>query len=644
MDNPTPPIDSAYHYLVRPECETNYFVHGNDPNYSPSNVTVHESPTPEWIKPVSFPKPVDPATDNRRGNPNLLDDFQIDIASHTFYEHMVYKIWNAFDLENLGNLTINFDPSFQTLTIHECKVYRNRKWINKLEMNELRVIQQEFDLDSNIYSAQLSALLFLEDIREGDILDYSYSLSGSFSPKFSFQCPLQNRCRWEKNNIRIVKPPNRSFQSQTIPSDWDDYLTETEDEFIWEMEPCLPYEREPDQPPGYPFKAQFEMSEFSSWADVISNFISFYQFSDDFKNDAEVLELVRLWKENDATQEEQALLAIRYVQDEIRYTGIETGLGGFQPTDPLVTFKRRFGDCKGKSQLMKSFLELLGVHSDLCLVSTKLCAAVKNHLPSLHLFNHAILQINLENQTVYVDATAVYEGGDFAQMGCPFGAGLVISEKTQDLATIPMPIIYPEVECHTSFEMGSGDDVKMSIVVHFAGSEANYYRSILKSKGLPRLTESLENFIGTQFDLSEPLSPPRIEDDRAKNHLTVSVEFQLGYPWTNTGKKSDKYLSYIPYFLAGYLGQNIDTDRVTPLQLIPSRIKESVSVAGGYLLTNSETIEHEAFTFQSITSDSNKVEFELFTHLDELSSEELGSYLEKLNEALDEIGVLIKRR
>lgn len=636
--------ESAYHYMIRPECETNYFVHGNAPNYSPANVTVFQNPIPIWIQPMAHPEPVDIDSDNQRANPYLLLDYQLDIASQTYYDHAVFKIWNVFDLENLSNLSINFNPAFETLTLHECKILRNGEWINRLDMNELRVIQKEEDLEDNIYSAHLSALLFLEDIREGNILDYSYSISRSSDPRFSYRCFLQDTCQWEQYSLRVVKPPNRSFQTKIFPPDWGSHLSENDNEILWKMKPCPSCKCEPDQPPGYRSIAQFEISEFLNWNDAASVIVPYYQLSDDFKRDAEVLQLAEQWKEKGATLEEQALRAIRYVQDEIRYTGIEVGVSGYQPTDPLATLKRRFGDCKGKAQLLRAFLNLLGIHSDVCLVSTHLCGSVKNCLPSLKLFNHAILRIDLDDIVAFVDATAVYMGGDLSQMGCPFGAGLIVSEKTEDLTTIPVPTIHPEVECHTTFEINDEDAVQMSSVVHFYGSQANHYRNILKGAGLNQMIEPFQQYIKTFFQEFEPLSPVQIEDDRQNNHLTLIATLRLDRPWTCAKKKSNKYICFAPYFLTGYFNQYVDTDRETPLKLTSSRIRESISVKGGYLLNGSETIERDFFTFRSTVSGCDKIEYELITHLDQLAPEDLESYEEALEEGLDELEVVIKRR
>jgi len=634
--------ESAYHYIVTPEYETNCFVHtGSDPNYSPVNVTIFQNEIPGWTHPTSYPEMTERLCKNEGGTPYQMLDTQIDIDSFTIYKHTVYKVWNAFDLQNLTNFSIHFDPTFQKLTIHECKVFRNGTWLNKLDMNELRIIQPENDLEENLYSSQLYALIFLEDVREGDIIDYSYSLSGTFFPKFSLRIPLQHPIRWEKSNLRIIKPANRSFKTNIIPSEWSSFVKEDEHELVWELQPCPADNWEPDQPSEFPSCAELEISEFSNWNEVAAEIAAFYPSNEGFNEDPDVVRLIEKWKENSTNLEQQALQAIRFVQDEIRYLGIETGKGSFIPTDPLSTLKRRFGDCKGKSVLLKAFLDLLGIHADICLVHSELGAAAKNRLPSPLLFNHIIVRIELAGQITYVDATALYQGGGLNQIGCPFKTGLIVSKETQDLIDIPSMVVFPEIDCRTLFEIDH-DRVEMNASIDFYANEANYYRALLKYKGLKAL-KPFSRYLEAGFGDFKLLSPVEISDDRTNNHITVSAHIALDQPWISFGKKSDKYLNYVPYFLSLYFTQTINTERKTPVQLPTSRIRESIAVKGGYILANTETIEDDAFVFHS-SSDVDRVEFELFTRSDKLSPEDFESYQKKLDDSFDEINVLIKRR
>lgn len=48
-----------------------------------------------------------------------------------------------------------------------------------LRRESIKLIQEEEDLSAQIYNGRITALLVLEDVRPGDVIDYDYSLSGS---------------------------------------------------------------------------------------------------------------------------------------------------------------------------------------------------------------------------------------------------------------------------------------------------------------------------------------------------------------------------------------------------------------------------------------------------------------------------------
>jgi transglutaminase-like putative cysteine protease len=46
--------------------------------------------------------------------------------------------------------------------------------------------------------------------------------------------------------------------------------------------------------------------------------------------------------------------ALALVQDRVRYVALEMGAGGYVPTDAETTWSRRYGDCKGKTALLRT--------------------------------------------------------------------------------------------------------------------------------------------------------------------------------------------------------------------------------------------------------------------------------------------------
>src|SRR5271166_1472951 len=57
-----------------------------------------------------------------------------------------------------------------------------------------------------------------------------------------------------------------------------------------------------------------------------------------------------------------------FLQSDVRYVGIEIGIGGFQPHPASDIFRSRYGDCKDKATLLSSMLKEAGIDSDYLLV------------------------------------------------------------------------------------------------------------------------------------------------------------------------------------------------------------------------------------------------------------------------------------
>jgi hypothetical protein len=86
-----------------------------------------------------------------------------------------------------------------------------------------------------------------------------------------------------------------------------------------------------------------------------------------------------------------------FLQSDVRYVGIEIGIGGFQPHPASDVFRSRYGDCKDKVTLLSSMMKEAGIDSEYLLVDTER-GVVKPDVPST-LFNHVILAIPLPKDT-----------------------------------------------------------------------------------------------------------------------------------------------------------------------------------------------------------------------------------------------------
>ena len=82
-----------------------------------------------------------------------------------------------------------------------------------------------------------------------------------------------------------------------------------------------------------------------------------------------------------------------YMQRNIRYVGIEIGIGGYRPHTADEVFRNRYGDCKDKATLLRAMLESIGTHSTWVLVDTRR-GFVDPNVPSID-GNHAIAAIEV---------------------------------------------------------------------------------------------------------------------------------------------------------------------------------------------------------------------------------------------------------
>jgi Domain of Unknown Function with PDB structure (DUF3857)/Transglutaminase-like superfamily len=85
----------------------------------------------------------------------------------------------------------------------------------------------------------------------------------------------------------------------------------------------------------------------------------------------------------------------QFLQSDIRYVGIELGIGGWQPHAATEVFTHRYGDCKDKATLLSAMLKESGIDSYYVIVNTRR-GVVGSAMPaSPFWFNHVILAVRL---------------------------------------------------------------------------------------------------------------------------------------------------------------------------------------------------------------------------------------------------------
>ncbi len=103
------------------------------------------------------------------------------------------------------------------------------------------------------------------------------------------------------------------------------------------------------------------------------------------------------------TQEDKVRALYTYVSTQIRYIGIDFGIGRVQPHYATEVLQNQYGDCKDKHTLLAAMLSAIGVHADAVLIGAGI--RFNEAVPSPQSFNHLITRVSVEGQTVWLDST-----------------------------------------------------------------------------------------------------------------------------------------------------------------------------------------------------------------------------------------------
>lgn len=108
------------------------------------------------------------------------------------------------------------------------------------------------------------------------------------------------------------------------------------------------------------------------------------------------------------TDEEKVKAIYYWVQNNIKYVGYQEGYMGFIPAPASEVFTKRYGDCKGMSNLIHEMMRYAGLQSYLTWVGTRIIPYKYKELPLPSVDNHMITTYLSNDSVVVLDGTFKY--------------------------------------------------------------------------------------------------------------------------------------------------------------------------------------------------------------------------------------------
>lgn len=549
---------------------------------------------PSWVIEVEIPDVQNLSPSDETEKRYLLYNRQVHPDSKEQFQQFVFQILNQNSAHDDSQIEIEFSPDFETLSLHELCIYRNGQKIDKKDSSRIQVIQRELGLESHFLNGRRSLVALVDDVRIGDVLSYSYTLQGmqpAYKEHFFLTHFTASGYPIERNYLRAVLPKGKTvFVKHYADNSFSEKKIASGNEWIFDISAVDRIHYENDAPFWFLQSSFFTLSDFKDWGEVAALFAPYYYVP---KTEIKKLHTLASSLTKDCfTPNKQALKLLQFVQQEIRYFGLEMDVNAFYPASPTEVLKQRHGDCKDKTLLLHALLKSIGISSTPVLVSSYLKDNTLEELPSPLAFNHVILSIHIDSEDYFVDPTLALQGGTLKSLYFPsYSYGLPLGKKSNTL--ISLPLYQPpktNVDVETTYKMETNDQLLIESTTTYRGVEADYFRDLLSNQGKASLAENFSSFYEQNYgDISH--SELNVQDDLMANELIFSEVYTI-----ERTESIGEPLPIYPLSLQSYLMQHVDLKRNTPLfQNHPQNIREKITFSAPISFPSSkknQTFDH----------------------------------------------------
>lgn len=574
------------------------------------------------------------------------------------YEHLAVKTFNQEGVEEIARVSINFDPTYQTLFLHKVNVIRGNKVFKQLNKSNIKVIQRETELEYQIYDGTKTATLILDDVRVGDIVEYSYTIKGS-NPVFAGNYFGGFETQWDmplyQLKLRLLWPQNRKLYIKYHNQKIEPKITHKagQQDYRWFQENIPGILSDGDLPKWYDPYPWIQFSELADWKSVVEWALPLYgqrqQLSPALEN--KISEIANNYPSN--TQKVERVL--RILQDEVRYMGIELGSNSHEPTAPNKVYERRYGDCKDKSLLMLTMLNKLGIKSEPVLVNTQLKRGIKNFHPTPGAFNHVLVKTTVNGVSYWLDPTQLYQTSNLKNISQPdYGYALVLAEGNDALLPMKKKRFPPSrktiIETY-DLRKGVNQEASYKVKTIYEGFFAERMRGSLETTSRQETQKNYLNYYAHYFPTVKVEKDYTINENREENRIEVTEYYKIPEFWLTDEKKNRVEARFYPPEIEEYINTPKQKIRTMPMKLqypLDIKVKTHVYLPESWPIKKSKkTINGTAFFYENKIHYTNKhliLTYHFKTLQDHLLPENINEYTQKIKRVKDDLSYMVYKK
>ncbi|WP_285008231.1 DUF3857 domain-containing protein [Pedobacter faecalis] len=531
---------------------------------------------------------------------------------HEEYSRVIREIVSDAGVQYGSQISVEYDPSFQKLIFHKVILWRGGKAFDKLNKANFKVLQTEKELSRFIYSGTYDAFFLIEDVRKGDRIEFAYTLKGTnpiYGKKYANTLYFEGGSSIGHLYTNIIFSNKRAIKLKDFGNKTPGRVSQKAGMRIYEWESTLTKtHRTVDyEPSWYNPISRTAVSEYKNWSEVVEwglN-VSHYPESNSILLKTKVKDLSDLAGDD---KKKYITLATRFVQDEIRYMGIETGIYSHKPNPPEKILTQRYGDCKDKSLLLVELLKAKGIDASLVYANTYTTVKTNESLPSPFAFNHVIVVVNLDNYYTWIDPTMSYQRGGFDDFyPPPYGYVLVLKKGNNKLDLIERKTL-GKLTSNLRFNLAdttTNATTNLVVTSIYTSNYADTFREQLAESGLDGMEKNFFEYFENMYPDISVAESLKVEDHEESNTIEVTESYEIKNIWADNDEIKDK----VVYFYGDIINANL---RKIPIsaRLSPVLLDEDLNVEQNIFVDMPYDVSPSEDSFQVETGDYH---FDIYT-------------------------------
>jgi transglutaminase-like putative cysteine protease len=398
---------------------------------------------------------VDPATHEGESLHSLADVTTISVESDgsvakTF--RRVVQVLTDAGAAQLREQQFGYVPGHQTFTVNWLRVVRPDGSVVSAAPTQV----QESDVPapvstSPVYSDQKIVRMSLSGVTSGTILDAYFTvddtkpaLKGDFAQAYVFTPGSSiERARFILDVPSSITP---RIKEENLDFGRSVKVAGSRTRYTWARNKTPMVRSEPFAADSNGVVMRVRVGAPLSWSDVSKWYSDLAR--ERYAATPRLVHIVDSLVTGAKTRDDSIRAVHRWVAQDIRYVGIELGIGGYQPRMPDVVISTGYGDCKDKATLFVAALTHLGMRAFPVLLSSN--ATARRDLPTPQQFNHEIAAVALPGGGYqFVDLTASFNAYGELPTRIQGGFGLLIFPDGRN-EEVTLPVDAPGSDVRTT--------------------------------------------------------------------------------------------------------------------------------------------------------------------------------------------------